>query len=79
MKVVKAVSNYDLETKVIGLYADNTNANYEGSLGRIRICLVHMCLPAFSVGRSVGRSVIILDNAVPNPKCEFSTGMFSRF
>jgi hypothetical protein len=34
MQVMKAIANYDLEAKAVGLSADNTNTNFEGVLRR---------------------------------------------
>jgi hypothetical protein len=34
MQVMKAIANYDLGTKVVGLSAHNTNTNFGGLLGR---------------------------------------------
>jgi hypothetical protein len=32
MQVIKTIANYDLETKAVGLSADNTNTNFEALL-----------------------------------------------
>jgi hypothetical protein len=34
MEVIKAIGNYDTESKVVGLSANNTNTNFEGLLRR---------------------------------------------
>jgi hypothetical protein len=36
MQVIKEIANYDLETKVVGLSADDTNTNFEGLLRKGR-------------------------------------------
>jgi hypothetical protein len=36
MQVMKAIANHDLETKVVGLSADNTDTNLEGLLRRCK-------------------------------------------